>query len=145
MTGPLVSNVRVKTLTHSHARWSSVESNPAGEQSMSFGFDKFKKPAQRSEQELDLSGLTMQTPEVPAEKEKRALAKGEALGFTSREPDELKAGQGRVVRRHQRTPTRSLYIQGPASVLDRFVAYTNELQVSAYWEVLDKLLSQKGR
>jgi hypothetical protein len=112
---------------------------------MSFGFDKVKKPAQRSERKLDLSGLTMRTPEVPLEKEKRALARGETLGFTSREPAEPKAGQGRVLRRHQRTPTRSLYVQGPASVLDRFVAYTNELEASAYWEVLDKLLSEKGR
>jgi hypothetical protein len=112
---------------------------------MSFGFDKVKKSAQPSEQKLDLSGLTMQTPEVPAEKEKRALAKGEALGFTSREPAEPRQLQGRVLRRHERTPTRSLYVQGPASVLDRFVAYTNELGASAYWEVLDRLLSEKGR
>ena len=112
---------------------------------MSFGFDKVKKSAQRSEHKLDLSGLAMQTPEVPAEKEKRALAKGEALGFTSREPDEHKPQQGRVLRHHQRSPTRSLYVQGPASVLDRFVAYTNELEASAYWEVLDKLLTEKGR
>jgi hypothetical protein len=112
---------------------------------MSFGFDKIKKPTEQSERKLDLSGLTMRTPEVPVEKEKRALAKGEALGFTSREPVEPKQGHGRVLRRHERTPTRSLYVQGPASVLDRFVAYTNELEASAYWEVLDKLLSEKGR
>ena len=42
------------------------------------------------------------------------------------------------MRRHERIPTRSLYIQGPASVLDRFVAYANELKAAAYWEVLDK-------
>lgn len=79
---------------------------------------------------MDLSGLTMRAPEVPADKEKRALAKGEELGFTAREPGEQ--GEGRVLRRHQRAPTRSLYVQGPASVLDRFVAYTNELGASAY-------------
>jgi hypothetical protein len=112
---------------------------------MSFGFDKIKKTTEQFERKLDLSGLTMRTHEVPAEKEKRALAKGEALGFRSREPVEPKQGQGRVLRRHERTPTRSLYVQGPASVLDRFVAYTNELEASAYWEVLDKLLSEKGR
>jgi hypothetical protein len=112
---------------------------------MTFGFDKVRKPPEGPERTLDLSGLKMRPPEVPAEKEKRALAKGEALGFTSREPEEPKPEQGRVLRRHQRTPTRSLYVQGPASVLDRFVAYTNELGASAYWEVLDKLLSEKGR
>jgi len=30
------------------------------------------------------------------------------------------------MRRHERTPTRFIYVQGPASVLDRFLAYANE-------------------
>ncbi len=53
----------------------------------------------------------MQPPEVPADKEQRAIKKGEELGFTSREPSETKErkGEGRVMRRHVRTPTRSLY------------------------------------
>jgi hypothetical protein len=112
---------------------------------MSFGFDKVKKSPTPSERTLDLSGLQMQTPAVPADKEQRALARGEALGFTSREPIETMQGKGRVMRRHERTPTRSLYIQGPVSVLDRFVAYANELKADAYWEVLDKLLAEKGK
>jgi hypothetical protein len=41
-----------------------------------------------------------------ADKEQRALARGEALGFTSREPIETMQGKGRVMRRHERTPTR---------------------------------------
>jgi hypothetical protein len=112
---------------------------------MSFGFDKIKKAADQPERKLDLSGLQMQPPTVPVEKEKKALAKGEALGFSRREPIETERGKGRVLRRHQRTPMRSLYIQGPASVLDRFVAFTNELGVDAYWQALEKLLSEKGK
>ena len=113
----------------------------------SFGFEKVKKPVEQGERKLDLSGLTMQPPPVPADKEQRAITKGEELGFTSREPSETKErkGEGRVMRRHERTPTRSIYVQGPASVLDRFVAYANELEADAYWEVLDKLLSEKGK
>jgi hypothetical protein len=91
-------------------------------------FDKVKKPEQ-DERKLDLSGLTMQPPPVPADKEQRAITKGEEFGFTSREPSETKEpkaqGKGRVMRRRERTPTRSIYVQGPASVLDRFVAYTS--------------------
>jgi hypothetical protein len=102
----------------------------------SFGFDKVKKPAEQGERKLDLSGLTMQPPAVPADKEQRAIKKGEELGFTSREPSETKErkgeGEGRVMRRHERTPTRSIYVQGPASVLDRFVAYANELKADAH-------------
>ena len=76
---------------------------------------------------------------------KRAIEQGEKLGFRSREPSETKAREGgRVMCRHERTPVRSLYVQGPASSV-RFVAYTNELKASAYWEVLDKLLSEKGK
>jgi hypothetical protein len=55
---------------------------------------------------------------MPAKKEQRAITKAEELGFTSREPNETKEtkaeGKGRVMRRHERTPTRSLYVQGPS-------------------------------
>jgi hypothetical protein len=112
---------------------------------MSFGFDKIKKSQASDERKLDLSGLQMPTPNVSLEKEKKALAKGEALGFASREPDEPEKGKGRVVRRRQKTPMRSLYIQGPASVLDRFVTYTNQLGVDAYWQALEKLLDVKDK
>lgn len=60
----------------------------------SFGFDKVKKPAEQGERKLDLSGLTMQPPAVPADKEQRAIKKGEELGFTSREPSESKERKG---------------------------------------------------
>jgi hypothetical protein len=68
-----------------------TQRNSAGESEMSsFGFDKVKKPAEQGERKLDLSGLTMQTPPVSADKEQRAIEKGEELGFTSREPTETK-------------------------------------------------------
>ncbi len=54
----------------------------------------------------------------------------------------LGGGKGRVMRRHEQTPKRSRAL---ASVLDRFVAYANELKADAYWEVVDKLLSEKGK
>jgi hypothetical protein len=113
---------------------------------MSFGFDKIKKQGEPAERALDLSGLNLQPPIVPpVEKEKKALAKGEALGFSSREAADPERRKGSVVRRRQKTATRSLYIQGPASVLDRFVTYTNQLGVDAYWQALEKLLTEKGK
>jgi hypothetical protein len=51
---------------------------------MSFGFDKVKKP-DPPDRNLDLSGLNMKPPVPAVEKEKKALAKGEKLGFSSRE------------------------------------------------------------
>jgi hypothetical protein len=59
------------------------------------------------------------------DKEKRALARGEALGFTPGEPTESRTNSDQIV----------VY---PGSVLDRFVAYANELDADAYWKVLDK-------
>jgi hypothetical protein len=107
-----------------------------------FGFDKVNKPA-NEERKLDLSGIHMTAPVPPVEKEKKAVAKGEQLGFSSREPDRPTRGQGRVERKRQQTPMRSIYIKGPESVLDRFIAYTNQLGVDAYWQALEKLLNEK--
>jgi len=48
---------------------------------------------------VETKGLRMQPPSVPAEKEKKALAKGEVPGFSWREPEETERGKGRVLRR----------------------------------------------
>ena len=109
---------------------------------MSFGFDKIKRP-DPPERNLDLSGLSMKAPNPPVEKEKKALAKGEKLGFSSREPESAVTGKGRIERRRQHAASRSIFIKGPEAVLDRFVAYTNELGVDAYWQALEKLLNEK--
>jgi hypothetical protein len=109
---------------------------------MSFGFDEVSKPAGKEARKLDLSGLKMPAPIPPTEKEKRALAKGESLGFTAREAQPR--GQGRrVERRRQQTATRNLFIKGPEEVLDRFITFTNELGVDAYWQALEVLLNQQ--
>lgn len=116
---------------------------------MSFGFDKLKK-SDPPDRNLDLSGLRMKPPVPPVEKEKKALAKGEKLGFSSRESSSRESenatmGRGRVERRRQHTANRSIFIKGPEAVLDRFVAYTNELGVDAYWQALEKLLNEKDK
>lgn len=111
---------------------------------MSFGFDKVKKP-DPPDRNLDLSGLSMKPPVPPVEKEKKALAKGEKLGFSSREPESAVTGKGRIERRRQRAASRSIFIKGPEAVLDRFIAYTNELGVDAYWQALEKLLNTKDK
>jgi hypothetical protein len=70
---------------------------------MSFGFDKVKKP-DPPDRNLDLSGLSMKPPVPPVEKEKKALAKGEKLGFSSREPESAVTGKGRIERRGSTQP-----------------------------------------
>jgi hypothetical protein len=48
------------------------------------------------------------------------------------------------MRRHERTPTRFIYVQGPASVLGRFLAYANELKADPYWEEWTSFCPKKG-
>jgi hypothetical protein len=42
------------------------------------------------------------------------------------------------MRRQLRTPPRSRYVQGPASVLDRFVAYADQLKADLAFRSLDR-------
>jgi hypothetical protein len=50
----------------------------------------------------------------------------------------LAAKRGLVQRQRQQTPNRSIFIKAPQSVLDRFIQYTNELGVDAYWQAVEK-------
>lgn len=110
-------------------------------------FESAKQPVKKA---LDLSGLQRSVPAVPPDKEARAVAKGEELGFKSREaiqvpmPTEpVNAGQGRTPRKKQRSA--KVFIVGPEAVINRFVEYTNDSGVAAYWQALDKLLSEVGK
>jgi len=129
---------------------------------MSYGFEKAKRPVQPAapdEKKLDITGLNLPPPVVTPEQEAAAVAKGDALGFGSREVQPLDERpqpqstpvhvQSRVMRSPGRQrpaiPTKSVLVKGPQEVLDRFVLYTNESGAGAYWEAIDHLLKAKGR
>lgn len=129
---------------------------------MSYGFDKAKRPAVSpapptpEPRKLDLAGLvTAPAPEVSPQQERAAIAAGERLGFGSREPGVLSqpvaaaieepAPARGISRARPSTPMKSLLIKGPVTVLDRFIAYTNESQARSYWEALDQLLKSEGK
>ena len=128
---------------------------------MNYGFDKTKRPpiapsAPAAEpRKLDLTGLTTTpAPEVSAQQEEAAIAAGERLGFGSREAgvgsfpvtkSEPQAVVRGVVRVRLSAPQKNLFIKGPVEVLDRFVAYSNELKARSYWEAIDQLLKAQGR
>ncbi len=99
---------------------------------MSMGFENAKP------KKLDLSGLPKGTPKISAEKEKGAVKRGESLGFISREAD----GPSEVRRNRKKAPTKSVFITGPAPVINQFIEYTNNLGVTSYWLALEKLLSR---
>jgi len=128
---------------------------------MSYGFDKAKKPpiappAPAAEpRKLDLAGLkATPLPEVSAQQENAAIAAGERIGFRSREPatgsEQVTKSQPQAVirgvaRARLSAPQKNLFIKGPVEVLDRFVAYSNELKARSYWEAIDKLLKAQGK
>jgi hypothetical protein len=125
---------------------------------MNYGFDKAKKPIEPVapvEKKLDLTGLDMPPPAVTTEQEAAAVARGDALGFGSREG--LAPESARYVslpeparplgpaRQRRAIPTKSVLVKGPKEVMDRFITYTNESGAGAYWEAIDGLLKAKGR
>lgn len=128
---------------------------------MSYGFDKAKRPPiaaptpAAEPRKLDLTGLTTTpAPEVSVQQDQAAIAAGERLGFGSREPgvgslpvtkSEPQAVTRGVARVRSTPPMKNLFIKGPVEVLDRFVAYSNELQARSYWEALNQLLKAQGK
>jgi hypothetical protein len=99
---------------------------------MSMGFEKTRP------KKLDLSGLPKGTPKISSEKERAAVERGETLGFVSRESE----GPKEVRRNRKKAPTKSIFITGPAPVINQFIEYTNHLGVTSYWLALEKLLSK---
>ena len=122
---------------------------------MSYGFDKAKKPVEITapiEKKLDMTGLDMTPPTITPEQEAAVVAKGDALGFGPREPvaapvalDTRPRQLTTPTRKRKAVPTKSILVKGPEAVMERFVAYTNDIGVGAYWEALDVLLKAKQR
>ncbi len=125
-----------------------------------FGFGD--KPKSRN---LDFGGMPQAPAEPTPEREAAALKRGEDLGFVAREtkPDQAPAGleaahagslaqnvQGRaggspVVRRRPgaKVPMRSIFVKGPETELNEFIAYVNENGYSAYWEAIRDLMARR--
>jgi len=122
---------------------------------MNYGFDKAKKPVEITapiEKKLDMTGLDMTPPAITPEQEAAVVAKGDALGFGPREvvaaPVALETRPRQLTtptRKRRAVPTKSILVKGPEAVMERFVAYTNDIGVGAYWEALDLLLKAKQR
>ena len=53
--------------------------------------------------------------------------------------------RGREQGRGESSGAGSIFIKGPEAVLDRFIAYTNDLGVDAYRQALEKLLNEKDK
>lgn len=126
-----------------------------------FGFDRGKrkkeegssseKPGDRS---LELSGFTTKTNTPPIEEKtlREADAVAADVGFPSREPSPPEAETEPPqpvppLLRRKRAPSRpkgQLNIQGPADVLQEFIEYCEENNVT-YWEALEQLVPKKKR
>jgi hypothetical protein len=107
-----------------------------------FGFDNINTVATEPKKNIDLSGLPKGVPAVSAEKDQRIIKQSEKLGFPSREPVR-KASEERILRHNKkpRPPKLSLYITGPASVINRFIAFADKIGADSYWQAIEKLLN----
>ena len=99
-----------------------------------FGFGSATKggTAGAKGQGIDLGGLPAGPVKVDAGRERDAIVRGEALGFTDR-------GQGRDGRRRRPppTPTKNLYIRGPIPIVEWFEDYTAERGHRALWQSIE--------
>lgn len=90
---------------------------------------------------LDLSGLPAGAPQIEPERERSAIERGEALGFTDR-------GQGGRRRRPPPPPTESLFVKGPAETVQWFRDFSVDMGHRSYWNTLEyfrAMIEQRGR
>lgn len=80
---------------------------------------------------IDTTGLPVGPVINDRMREREAMERAEAVGFTDR-------GQGRGVRRRQRVsqPTATVYVKGPEELMEWFIHYTESKGHSAYWKSL---------
>jgi hypothetical protein len=100
-----------------------------------FGFGKGgAKPATESAApaKLDLGGLPTGPIENDRMREREAMDRAEAVGFTDR-------GQGRGIVRRKRVaqPTATVYVKGPEELIEWFIHYTESKGHSAYWKAIE--------
>jgi hypothetical protein len=132
-----------------------------------FGAVKPKPKTAQKSKALDFEGLPPAPGAPSAEREAAAIMVGESLGYVSRESAQEKAiepyleasgsqgqpgtkqgaGGGSVVRRRPggNVPMRSIFVKGPESDINEFVAFVNEKGYSAYWEAIRDLMANRPR
>jgi hypothetical protein len=112
-----------------------------------FGFDKVIPPPEKTApKKLDLTNLPEPLPEITPEKERKVNKRAEDLGFASRDPAK-RVGEERILRHKKKTsPKLSIYVTGPAAVINRFIIYTERSGSDSYWQAIEKLLTEaEGR
>lgn len=100
-----------------------------------FGFSKGgdkTKGEGASPSKLDLGGMPKGPIQNDPMRERDAMTRAEAVGFTDR-------GQGRAIVRRKRVaqPTATVYVKGPEELIEWFISYTESKGHSAYWKAIE--------
>lgn len=101
-----------------------------------FGFRRPPKDAgEKAGKGIDVSGLPTGPIALDPIRERDAVQRGEALGFTDRGQGEapLQAGGGRR-KRPPPPPTRPIFIRAPEELADWFEQYTEQRGHRAFWQ-----------
>lgn len=107
----------------------------------SFGF---KKPGAAGDNDkkpgLDIAGIPTGSIALDPEKERDAVQRGEALGFTDRgQNDEAQKGRGRRRQKPPATPMEVIYVRAPKELAEWFQNYTDAQGHKAYWQSIQDM------
>lgn len=90
--------------------------------------------------QADLTAIPKGPIEVDPALEGKAIRRAAEMGFVEREGS---PSYGRR-RRRAKEPTKSIYVRGPASIIDRFLAFVEDGDFPSYAAAINQLLEQKA-
>lgn len=104
----------------------------------------FKKPGTSAEDTkrpgLDLAGIPTGPIALDPAKERDAVQRGEALGFTDRgQNEDTQKGRGRRRQKPPATPMEVIYVRAPKELAEWFQNYTDAQGHKAYWQSIQDM------
>ncbi|WP_242140674.1 hypothetical protein [Sphingomonas sp. TREG-RG-20F-R18-01] len=104
----------------------------------------FKKPGASGEDTkrpgLDLEGIPTGPIALDPAKEREAVQRGEALGFTDRgQNEDTQKGRGRRRQKPPATPMEVIYVRAPKELAEWFQNYTDAQGHKAYWQSIQDM------
>ncbi len=107
----------------------------------SFGFKKTGAGADDAKRPgLDLAGIPTGPIALDPAKERDAVQRGEALGFTDRgQSEDAQKGRGRRRQKPPATPMEVIYVRAPKELAEWFQNYTDVKGHKAYWQSIQDM------
>jgi hypothetical protein len=104
----------------------------------------FKKPGASGDDSkrpgLDLAGIPTGPIALDPAKEREAVQRGEALGFTDRgQNEDTQKGRGRRRQKPPAAPMEVIYVRAPKELAEWFQNYTDAQGHKAYWQSIQDM------